>query len=38
MTLFSAAAGGVSEFSDVLQKYFAGQRDDRTLNLLESQS
>jgi uncharacterized protein (DUF1810 family) len=34
MTLFAAADSTSSVFQFVLDKYFAGQRDDKTLNLL----
>jgi uncharacterized protein (DUF1810 family) len=35
MTLFEAAAAGDSVFPRVLDKYFAGQRDAKTLQILE---
>ncbi|MFI8569691.1 DUF1810 domain-containing protein [Rhodococcus sp. NPDC078407] len=35
MTLFAEAAHGPSAFGDVLQKYFAGEFDGRTLDLLD---
>jgi uncharacterized protein (DUF1810 family) len=35
MTLFEAVGGPRSVFSSVLEKYFDGERDDRTLRLLE---
>jgi uncharacterized protein (DUF1810 family) len=34
MTLFSRAASDTSVFNDALQKYFAGQPDPLTLELL----
>ncbi len=36
MTLFALAAGSGSEFDQVLERYFGGKRDERTLALLES--
>ncbi|MCD8354762.1 MAG: DUF1810 domain-containing protein [Clostridiales bacterium] len=35
MTLFACASGGEQVFLDVLQQYFDGWQDERTLNLLE---
>jgi uncharacterized protein (DUF1810 family) len=35
MTLFERAAGTSSEFSRALERYFEGQRDERTVALLE---
>jgi len=35
MTLFAAAAGPGSVFARVLDKYFQGEQDNRTLQLLE---
>lgn len=37
MTLFSVAEGGHSIFNQVLEKYFQGKVDTRTLEILESQ-
>lgn len=37
MTLFERAAGPDSVFSDVLERYFDGERDDVTLYLLEQE-
>jgi uncharacterized protein (DUF1810 family) len=34
MTLFELAAGTPSQFTSALEKYFAGQRDTRTLELV----
>ena len=34
MTLFALASGGVSVFHRVLEKFFAGKMDDRTLRIL----
>ena len=34
MTLFAAAAPGPSVFTEALEKYFAGEPDPRTLDLL----
>lgn len=36
MTLFAAISDADSAFAQVLDKYFAGKRDDKTLSLLES--
>lgn len=36
MTLFALAAGSASEFDQVLERYFDGKRDERTLALLTS--
>ena len=38
LTLFAAAAGPGSIFERLLGKYFDGQRDERTLGLLEKQA
>ena len=38
LTLFAAAAGSGSIFERLLGKYFDGQRDERTLGLLETQA
>ena len=35
MTLFAAASGDERVFVDVLEKYFGGERDGKTLELLE---
>lgn len=35
MTMFACASGGEQVFLDVLQQYFDGRQDERTLNLLE---
>lgn len=35
MTLFSAAEGGNSAFDKVLEKYYRGQQDSRTLGILQ---
>ena len=35
MTLFNYVAPGEKVFPDVLQKYFAGQKDERTLSILQ---
>ncbi len=35
MTLFSVAAGPASIFQKVLEKYFSGERDDKTLEILK---
>ena len=34
MTLFAEAAGPDSDFAEVLEKYFNGQRDERTITLM----
>jgi len=36
MTLFASVAGGNRIFSDVLEKYFSGEFDQRTIELLKS--
>ena len=38
MTLFECAVPGVPVFGQVLERYFGGERDGRTLELLESGS
>jgi uncharacterized protein (DUF1810 family) len=38
MTLFSLVAVSDSEFSEVIEKYFGGQKDPRTMELLKVQS
>ena len=37
MTLFALAAGPDSPYSEVLERYFSGRQDERTLNLLDIQ-
>ncbi|MCB1679012.1 MAG: DUF1810 domain-containing protein [Halioglobus sp.] len=36
MTLFAAVSGGQSVFQSVLDRYFAGQRDQKTLDFLRT--
>ncbi len=38
LTLFEEAAGGNTVFSQAIEKYFQGQRDERTLELLKEQA
>ena len=38
MTLFALVAGAPAEFKQVLEKYYAGKPDSRTLELIKAQS
>jgi uncharacterized protein (DUF1810 family) len=38
MTLFAQLAGAESVFAQVLDKYFAGARDDRTIELIDTRA